>query len=102
MITLEYDAVSGLVLPDGKISQYVSDYIEQNRNNDVSLVISQCHILNMFRLHVKNGNLNNKDIVVKFQDLILRVDCNGTLESWPVGMADYIDRLYTALAGWDV
>jgi hypothetical protein len=87
MITLEYDSMAGLALPEGKICDFVDQFIADNAGKDVKLVYGQELILHYFRLAVVNGKLDHNDIVVQYLDKILTVNSYANLSSWP--MPDY-------------
>lgn len=87
MITLEYNNMEGLTLPEGKICSFVDQYIADNVGKDVHLVYSQALILDYFRLAIVRGELDHTKIVVKYCDDIIELTDRGRLKRWP--MPDY-------------
>lgn len=84
MIILEYDSMEGLVLPEGKICEFVNQYISDNHDKDTHLVYSQELILDYFRLAVANSELDYNNVLVQYQDKIMTIDSNGRLDRWPM------------------
>jgi hypothetical protein len=88
MIILEYDSMEGLALPEGKICDFVDQFIADNAGKDVKLVYGQELILDYFRLAIINAKLDHNDIVVQYLDKIVTVNSDAKLSSWP--MPDYL------------
>jgi hypothetical protein len=99
MITLEYDSMEGLALPEGKIKEFVTEYIAAHRDKDVTLAYGQELILNYFRLAIVNNKLDHNNIVVKYQDTIIPIDKYGTLKKWL--MPSVTDDVLQGLIGWN-
>lgn len=99
MITLEYDSMAGLALPEGKICDFVDQFITDNTGKDVHLVYSQELILDYFRLAIVNNKLDHNNIVVKYQDTIIPIDKYGTLKKWL--MPSVTDDVLQGLIGWN-
>lgn len=88
MITLEYDDFNGLVMPEGKIKEFVDQFIADNNGKYAYLVYGQGLILEYFRLAIVRGELDHTKIVVKYLDNIIEISARGRLRSWP--MPDYL------------
>ena len=98
MITLEYDALSGLVLPEGAVKSFVDNYIVANRDTDVHLIYSQELILDYFRLAIVRGELDHNIVQVKYLDNIVSIKSDGYLDSWP--MPTYSNDVLSEILGW--
>jgi hypothetical protein len=84
MITLEYDSMEGLALPEGKICDFVDQFIVDNNDKDIKLVYSQELILDYFRLAIVQGRLDYNNILVQYQDETTTINSNGRLDRWPM------------------
>jgi hypothetical protein len=84
MIILEYDSMDGLALPEGKICDFVDQFIVDNNDKDVHLVCSQELILDYFRLAIVQGRLDYNNILVQYQDETTTINSNGRLDRWPM------------------
>ena len=95
MITLEYDSMNGLALPEGAIKPFVDQFIADYQTQDMRLVYSQGLILDYFRLAIVRGELDHNIVQVKYLDDIIEIDEDGRLKSWP--MPDYLCDVLAAL-----
>ena len=39
MITLEYDALNGMALPEGMVKPFVTEFIRLNKTKDIKLIL---------------------------------------------------------------
>lgn len=93
MITVEYDALYGDVVPDGRVAEYVDVAIQIAKAKAEYLVIAGCEsLIYEFRLRILRGEISQEQIVFKFKDKIIPVNDCANLKEWPKGFSDYIDR----------
>ena len=84
MITLEYDSLNGLALPEGAIKGFVDQYIADYCEKNVHLIYSQELILEYFRLAIVRGELDHNTIQVKYIDDLVQINEYGYLSRWPM------------------
>lgn len=92
MITLEYDALNGMFLPDGMVKPFVTEFININRNKDVKLIFAQELILQEFRLALLTNTLSLDDFKIMFDGYEVKLTYDYKIEDWPKGFCDYGDR----------
>ena len=88
MITLIYNDMSGLTLPEGKIEEFVYQFITEYQDKDIDLCYGQELILNYFRLAIRENKIPAESVVVKYNDTTVKINSRGRLEKWP--MPDYL------------
>lgn len=98
MITLEYDSMNGLALPEGTIKDFVDQYIVDYRDKDVHLIYSQELILDYFMLAVVRGELDHSTIQVKYDNEIVGVDQKGYLDRWI--LPNYTMEVLNEICDW--
>jgi hypothetical protein len=84
MITIEYDPINGMVMPDGEWFSFMVEYIK----NPTNLIIGNESAIYLIRLLIKHGYINHTDIIFKYKDTLIKCFENGKLEYYPEGMCD--------------
>ena len=92
MITLEYDALNGMALPEGMVKPFVTEFIRLNKTKDIKLIFGQELILQEFRLAVINDVLSIDAFRLMFDDREVKFTYDFKIEDWPKGMCDYRDN----------
>jgi hypothetical protein len=92
MITLEYDALNGMALPEGMVKPFVTEFIRLNKTKDIKLIFGQELILQEFRLAVINDVLSIDAFRLMFDDREVKFTYDFKIEDWPKGMCDYSDN----------
>lgn len=96
MIILKYDPYVGNTMPEGRVSQYVKETLEEyhnddnNINNQYTITFGQSLILQYFRIAVKEGRLDSGDIIITMKDGVhIPINHDGSISYWPDGFCDY-------------
>ena len=92
MITLEYDALNGMVLPEGMVKPFVTEFIRLNKGQDIKLIFGQELILQEFRLALANGILSINSFRLMFDNQEVAFTYDFKIEHWPKGLCDYSDN----------
>lgn len=99
-LTIEYNSTNGHVLPDGEIEKYVdtlASYMRSNTAIPKKELISSVVILDTFRVAVKEGKLNHKEVIIRFEGKNYKLDTEGKISNWPKGLADVYDNILEKL-----
>lgn len=103
-LTVEYDPEAGHAIRDSQIEGWVDGIIETCREtedrDDWTVVVGNELTVHFFRIQVTRGVLSTKELEFKFGDMVIPVDKNGCLNTWPDGFCDYNDHLLEELIGW--
>ena len=102
MITIHYDAVHGVAISDGMVSDYVTDLIVlhsegMDLGKGLLCTLSSSTVIDEFRLRVLRGELSHTELQFVFEDQVLVCNEFASLNVWPVGFADLQDRRLTEL-----
>lgn len=92
MITLEYDALNGMVLPEGMVKPFVTEFIRLNKGQDIKLIFGQELILQEFRLALINGAFSVNDFQLMFDNREVKFTYDFKIDQWPKGLCDYSDQ----------
>ena len=92
MITLEYDALNGMAIPEGMIKQFVTEYIRLNKTKDCTLIFGQELILQEFRLALITGELPINAFRLMFDGREVKFTYDFKIDQWPKGLCDYSDQ----------
>jgi hypothetical protein len=92
MITLEYDALNGMALPEGMVKPFVTEFIRLNKTKDIKLIFGQELILQEFRLALINNVLPIDAFKLMFDDKEVKFTYDFKIDDWPKGMCDYSDH----------
>jgi hypothetical protein len=92
MITLEYDALNGMALPEGMVKPFVTEFIRLNKTKDIKLIFGQELILQEFRLALINGVFPVNAFRLMFDDREVKFTYDFKIEEWPKGLCDYSDH----------
>jgi hypothetical protein len=92
MITLEYDALNGMALPEGMVKPFVADYINVAKDKNVKLIFGQHLILQEFRLALLTNKLTLDEFKLMFNDQEVKFTYDFKPKNWPIGMCDYSDN----------
>jgi len=106
MIILKYDPYTGIVMPEGRVSQYVKETLaeyhndDNNINNQYAITFGQSLILTYFRIAVKEDRLDSSDIIITMKDGVnIPINPDGSISYWPDGLCDYQITATTRLLG---
>lgn len=86
MIRLTYDALRGEAVPDGKVTQLVSDMI---LGKPYSGMYSTENVFNGVRLAIVLGLISHDCVEFRFKGEVIAVNEYGAIKDWPVGFCDY-------------
>ena len=87
-ITVEYDPLMGVTVPDGQVAQFVDDVIAFSNASSEFTVGSEM-IMNQFRIVHAQKRAN---ITLKFKGDILDLHEDGSLGYWPHDYCRIVDN----------
>lgn len=97
-ITIEYDPIKGDVMPDGKVHKYIDDTTAMAKNAEhIKLVIGSVLLFDAFRVAVKEGRIDHRNITIHFDKRSYNLDTNGKMAFWPIGLCDVYDDILDRL-----
>jgi hypothetical protein len=93
MITLEYDALNGMALPEGMVKPFVTEFIRLNKTKDIKLIFGQELILQEFRLALLTNTLSIDAFRLMFDGHEIKLTYDYKIaadyKKWPKGFCDY-------------
>lgn len=92
MITLEYDALNGMALPEGMVKPFVIEFIHLHKTKDIKLIFGQELILQEFRLALINGVFPINAFQLMFDGQEIKFTYDFKIDQWPKGLCDYSDH----------
>jgi|SRR5271156_6456816 len=97
MITIHYDAVQGVAIPDGMVADYVTDLIALHAEGldigkGVLRTLSSGTVIDEFRLRILRGELSHLDLQFVFEDRVLVCNEYANIKEWPKGFCDLMDH----------
>lgn len=95
MITIDYSN-TGIPYSDFAIDWFVGKVIE-HKNEDRLFEISTGLCVDAIRLAVKQGKLDYREIQFSYNNNIILVDKNGSLDNWPSGFHDKFDSILNGI-----
>lgn len=93
MLIIEYHK-DGLHVADHETMEIAETFVGRANMPDKTfeIRISQAMILDAFRVLIKRGFVDHKNVKVKFERRIITVHENGRLADWPVGLCDFTEN----------
>lgn len=91
MLTIKYDAVNGVAVPDGQAEQYAREVVTLHNSSprDETVTVSNGLVVDAFRLMVSRKVIHHTEIQFMYNDQVIAVDERGHLKLWPAGFCDY-------------
>lgn len=93
MLTVIYNPDSGVAVPDGKVADTVTRWIEQFSKGEITMIEAGTEtLINEIRLAVLNDQIPFGEIQFQYQNEIIPHDEYGKLRTWPKGFCCLITR----------
>ena len=87
MLTIVYDPINGIAVPDGLCE--IKAFNLCTGNGEGKFIVSSILLIHYIRLNIKQGVIKYNQVVFLFHDYVIPPDKNGMLGIWPHGFGDY-------------
>ena len=91
MITIEYSP-TGIPIADGALNWWLS-HVLTHKNEDRLFEVATGLCIDAVRLAIHEGKIDHNNIQFKYKDQIILSDRFGSLDSWPDGFNDTLDKI---------
>lgn len=87
-IMVIYDPNKGVVKRDGELKSYVKEIIDVAKTKNVTVHCANELLIEAFRVAVKKGEIDPKEIVFFFNGEVININKGGNLSEYPKGFLD--------------
>jgi len=89
MKTITYHS-DGISFPDAEAEKAARYFLLHSPETEIT--VSTSNFVDATRCLVKEEIYPFQDVVLSFEDKVLKIDKNGRLATWPRGFCDYTER----------